>query len=269
MASIDLHAHILPGVDDGPRDLEGSLAFARAAVAAGTVELAATPHVNERRFIAPEDIAPRVAELQRELAQASIPLRLRTGGEIALNRLWDLTDAQLARLGLGGGPYLLLESPFAAHAADFDPVIHETRARGYDVLLAHPERSPGFQRDPGRLRQLVTAGVLVQVTAGALLGDFGERVRQFSLKLLGENLVHVIASDAHDHERRPPGIVEAVLAADRSVPGVALRADWYGRDVPAAILSGAPIPEAPPLPSATGATRLKRRLARALGATAA
>ncbi len=250
MRAIDLHAHILPGVDDGPANLEGSFALARAAVDAGTGQIVATPHINEDHFIEPEDIPPAVAHLNQQLADASINIVVRAGGEIALPRLLDLQESELAGLGLGGGPYLLLESPFALAAGQFEPLIYDVMSRGYRVLLAHPERSPTFQRAPERLWNLVEAGVLVQVTAGALTGAFGDRVRQFSFRLLREELVHVIASDAHDHIRRPPAITTAIRAAERAVPGIGERRAWLTEDVPAAILAGAPIPEAPRLPPA-------------------
>lgn len=269
MRTIDLHAHILPDVDDGPATLAGSLAFARAAVAAGTAEIAATPHVNERRFIEPEAIGPAVAAFQARLDAERIPLVLHTGAEIALPRLLDLDDRQLDLLRLGGGPYLLLECPLASVAGDFEPLLHDVHARGYGILLAHPERCPSFIRDPARLLRLVEAGALVQVTASALTGTYGERVRQFALRLMREDLVHVVASDAHDHRRRPPGVVEAIRATERTVPGVLARGDWYAREVPEAILAGDPVPEPPPLTGARGGRRLRHRLARALGATAA
>lgn len=261
MLAIDLHSHILPGVDDGPATLEGSFAMARAAVTAGTGQIVATPHVNKRSFIEPEAIRPAVAALNRALEARGIGLVVRSGAEIALLRLLDLGDEQLECMTLGGGPYLLLESPFRPLAGDIGTLIFGVQTRGFRVLLAHPERCPVFHRDPDALARLVDAGVLLQVTETAITGAFGDRVRQFALRLLREDLVHVIASDAHDHEHRPPGIGEAVRRAERSVPGIDARAHWLVHDVPAAILDGAPIPEAPRL-SAPRAGSWRRRLAR-------
>ena len=249
MRSIDLHSHILPGVDDGPAAIEGSLALARAAAAAGTATIVATPHVNEDRLIAPAHIPRAAAALDERIRAEGIELEVVPGGEIALRRLLDLTEEELASLGLGGGPYLLLESPFAGVADDFEAVIEDVLARGHRVLLAHPERCPTFQRDPGRLAPLVEAGVLVQLTAGALTGDFGSRVRASALELLRAELVHVIASDAHNDGMRPPGILDAVAEIEADMPGIGERADWMCREVPAAILAGDPIPEPAPLPA--------------------
>lgn len=252
MRSIDLHSHILPGVDDGPETIEGSLELARAAVAAGTELMVATPHVNESRFIAPADIPAAVAALARELDAAGIDLEVRPGGEIALPRLADLSEPELDGLGLGGGPYLLLETPFHSAAGEIEPAVLGALDRGRDVLLAHPERSAAFQREPARLARLVEAGVLVQVTAGALDGAFGPRARRAAVGFLREELVHVVASDAHNDDRRPPGAIAALAAIEDAVPGIEARAEWLCRDVPAAILAGDPIPEPAPLAPARG-----------------
>lgn len=259
MRSVDLHSHVLPGVDDGPATLEGSLALARAAETAGTAVLAATPHINDDRFIEPAAVPGAVADLNRHLAAAGIGIEVVQGGEIALPRVLDLGDADLAALALGGGPFLLLESPLAAVAGGFEALIYDVLGRGHAVLLAHPERCPAFQRDPARLMRLVEAGVLVQLTAGALMGAFGSRVREFSLSLLSDDVVHVVASDAHDAVRRPPGVAAAVGAAERDVPGITARATWLTEDAPAAILAGAPLPEPPALGPRARVGRWRRR----------
>ncbi|MDP9385838.1 MAG: hypothetical protein M3P50_11520 [Actinomycetota bacterium] len=259
MRSIDLHTHVLPAVDDGPATLEGSLELARAAEAAGTAVLAATPHVNDSRFIEPAAIPGAVDELNGHLHAAGIGVEVVAGGEIALPRVLDLSEAELAGLGLGGGPWVLLESPFAAVGA-FEALILEVHARGHPVLLAHPERCAAFQRDPARLERLVESGVRLQVTAGALTGAFGSKVREFSLRLLRGGLVHVIASDAHDAIRRPPGIAAAIEAAERAIPGVAARGPWLTEAVPAAMLAGQPLPEPPPLVEQPRSGRWRRRL---------
>jgi protein-tyrosine phosphatase len=258
--SVDLHSHVLPGVDDGPASLEGSLELARAAVATGTVEMVATPHIDDERRIEPREVASAVAAFNAQLEAEGLDLRVRTGGEIALPRILDLDDADLESLRLGGGPYVLLESPLAPVAGTFEPLIRHVRERGHRVLLAHPERCPAFQRTPARLAALVEEGVLVQITAGALKGAFGQHVREFSLELLRRDLVHVVASDAHDAHRRPPGTLAAVRGVERNLPGIAARALWLTAEVPAAILAGTAIPPALPLPKTS---RPWHRLARA------
>jgi protein-tyrosine phosphatase len=236
---IDLHSHILPGLDDGPRTLEGSLELARAAVAEGTATMLATPHVNDYADIGPEEVAAGLDVLRPALVEAGIPLEVLPGGEIAIWKLADLDAAALRALALGGGPYLLVESPFSPMAGEFEPPVLDLQAQGHRVLLAHPERCPAFQREPARLRRLVEAGVLVQVTAGSISGAFGASVKRFTAALLRDELVHVVASDAHDAVNRPPGLRAAFAALEQA------QAAWMTEAVPRAILDGAELPERP------------------------
>jgi protein-tyrosine phosphatase len=252
---IDLHSHILPAVDDGPRTLDGSLELARAAVADGTRTILATPHVNDDPRIGPELVAERLAELRPALAEAEIPLEVLPGGEIAIWRLVDLDDAALRALALGGGPYVLVESPFSPVVGDFEPMVLDLHARGHRVLLAHPERCPAFQRDPARLERLADAGVLVQITAGSMVGAFGSTVRRFTAGLLRDGLAHVVASDAHDAVKRPPGLTAGFAALERELPGIGEQQPWLTEAVPRAILDGTPLPARPPLPKPAGLLR--------------
>ena len=253
---IDLHSHILPGVDDGPRTLEGSLELARAAVADGTRTILATPHVNDDPGIDAERVAAGLELLRPALAEAEIPLEVLPGGEIAIWRLADLDDAALRGLALGGGPYLLVESPFSPVVGDFEPIVLDLLMRGHRVLLAHPERCPAFQRDPARLERLVDGGVLVQITAGSMAGAFGSTVRRFTAALLRDGLVHAVASDAHDAVKRPPGLSFGFTALEqRELPGIRAHQAWLTETAPRAILDGAPLPERPPLPRPGGLLR--------------
>ncbi len=258
---IDLHSHILPGLDDGPATLEGSLELARAAVAEGTRTILATPHVDGDFGIGPEAIAAALGELRAALAEAEIPLEVLAGGEIAIWRLVDLDDETLRELALGGGPYLLVESPFSPVGGDFEPLVLDLRRRGHRVLLAHPERCPVFQRDVSRLARLLAAGALAQITAGSMAGTFGSTVQRFTSTLLREGLVSVVASDAHDTRRRPPGLNAGFRALERELPGLSAQQPWMTEQVPAAILAGEPLPEKPPLPEPPpGLLRGLRRL---------
>jgi protein-tyrosine phosphatase len=254
-AVIDLHSHILPGLDDGPATLEGSLELARVAVAEGTRTILATPHINHDPSIDPERIAAGLAELRAALAEAEIPLEVLPGGEIAIWRLIDLDDDALRALALGGGPYLLVESPFSPVIGDFEPMVLDLHRRGHRVLLAHPERCPAFQKTPARLKSLVDAGALVQLTSGSMTGGFGSTVRRFTIAILREGYAHVIASDAHDTDRRPPGLRAGFPALERDLPGLGEQAEWFTQLVPRALLDGAPLPAQPPLPRPTGLLR--------------
>jgi protein-tyrosine phosphatase len=252
---IDLHSHILPGVDDGPPTLEGSLELARAAVAEGTRTILATPHINDDRSIDAARVAAGLEALRRELAAADIPLEVLPGGEIAMWRLGDLDDAALRTLALGGGPYLLVESPFSPAIGAFEPLVLDLLGRGHRVLLAHPERCPAFHRDPERLQRLVDAGVLVQITAGSMTGGFGSTVRRLTASMLRTGVVHVVASDAHDAVKRPPGLNDGFASLERELPGLAELQTWMTEQVPRAILDGTPFPERPPLPKEAGLLR--------------
>jgi protein-tyrosine phosphatase len=242
---IDLHAHLLPGLDDGPRDLEGALKMARAAVAAGTTTMAATPHIDHAMGVDPRGVRPAVAELREALAEAGIPLEVVPGGEVALTRLTELSDEDLEAVCLGDSRWILLECPLDPTGGPMEEATFSLQVRGFDVLLAHPERSPQFLRQPDRLRGLVDQGARTSVTASALGGTFGRTAQSVALRFLQEGLVHSLASDAHDHRRRPPEIAAGVAAAEQKLPGTARLATWLTEEVPGAIVAGASIP-APP-----------------------
>lgn len=244
---IDLHCHVLPGIDDGPPTLEGALALARAAAAAGTRTLVATPHVNWRYRNDAEEIAAQARLLGERLAREDIatadgtPLELRWGAEVALTAVAELPDGELERLRLGGGPWLLLEPPFAPLAPNIEGVLLRLADAGHRIVLAHPERCPAFHRDRALVERLVAAGMLTSVTAGSLTGDFGGEARDYALWLAREGLLHNVASDAHDALRRAPNTIAAALAA----AGLDELGPWLTEAVPAAILAGTEIPPRP------------------------
>lgn len=247
---IDLHCHLLPGVDDGPATTAEAVALARGMAQAGVRTAVATPHVSADHPNGPERIAVAAAALATALAREGVDLDVRVGAEIELGCLARLDDGALAALGLGGGPALLVECPYGPLPPGLDEVLRDLRERGHQPVLAHPERSPGFQRDPKRLAAAVRAGALCSITAGSLAGRFGRTVRASALGMLREGLVHDVASDAHDLRRRPPGLREEIAAAEDRLPGVAALTEWLTEIAPAAILAGAPPPSRPALPRA-------------------
>lgn len=259
---IDLHTHVLPGIDDGPASVEASLELARAAAAAGTTTMVATPHIAWDLPNTSRTVADGVAALQPRLDEAGIPIRLRTGGEVVITRALDLDDAELAALRLGGGEWLLAESPLSPAASGFENLLHQLAGRGHRVVLAHPERAPALQRDPEILQRLVDAGMLSSITAGSLRGAFGSTVKRFAFDLLERDLVHNVASDAHDARRRRPGIADAFAAAEEELPGIGERERWMTVDVPRAVLDGGPIPPAPGSPPRRRRRGLFRRARR-------
>ena len=212
--------------------------MAEVAVAAGTRTIVATPHVNLVYDVSPEEIEVAVAELNVELARREIGLNVLAGAEVAHWRLADLDDATLARLRLGDGPYLLVECPITSVLGPFEDLAFGLQVRGFGIVLAHPERSLSFQKDPGLVARLVRSGMLTSVTAASLAGQFGRPVTKFADQLFRDGLVHGLASDAHDHQGRPPDMLDAFLRAERRLPGLRAQADWLTRTAPAAILAG-------------------------------
>jgi protein-tyrosine phosphatase len=248
---IDLHCHVLAGIDDGPATIDGSLALARVAAAEGIATLVATPHVNSRFANRAASIRALSDELDARLRAEGIGVAVLPGAEIAISAVSETDPDELARLGLGGGEYLLLEPPYTPVVAGVDAIVHSVLRRGHRVVLAHPERCPGFRRNPAMLVELVRGGVLTSVTASSLVGRFGSEVRRFALLLLERGLAHNVTSDAHDHENRPPGIAGPLRAI-----GAQGLEDWLVRAVPEAVLAGR---EPPPRPAVSFEAPGRRR----------
>ena len=252
---IDLHCHLLPGVDDGPATLEESVAMARAAATAGTSTIVATPHIRGDYPLEPSELEPRAEALRQALHQAGVRLRVLTAGEVAISKLHDLADADLQKLRLGEGSYMLVESPYTDVGDLLETALFYLQLRGFTPLLAHPERAPAFQANPDRLAALVERGMLCSITAASMRGAFGRAVQAFARRLLESRLVHDVSSDAHDSRRRPPDLIAGFEALGGRFPS---QADWYTRISPAAILAG----EHPGAPPAVGTSVLRRLLRR-------
>jgi protein-tyrosine phosphatase len=238
---IDLHTHILPGLDDGPADLEGSLAIAREAEAGGIEALAATPHVRDDYPTTAETMLRALSRLRRALGEARIAVEVLPGAEVAFDRLRVLELDDLSRYGLGGSPnHVLVEMPVFTWPLDAEAQVRRLRAGGLTPVLAHPERNALVQDSAERLAELVRAGCLVQVTSASLLGGFGAKVEATARKLIGAELVHLLASDTHGAGGRGTALPQA--AAELGDPALAA---WLTRDVPAAIIAGAACPPRP------------------------
>jgi protein-tyrosine phosphatase len=256
---IDLHCHVLPGVDDGPATVEGAIALARMARADGITTIAATPHVDwSHPELDAAGIRAAVRALQERLDAAGVDVRIVSGAEVAGVRAVELDDAELRNLTLGGGRWLLLECPLSATLTPgFTGVARALARRGHRLLLAHPERSPAFLRAPALLDELVAEGMLAQVTAGALRGQFGRSARELGLRLIERGTAHVVASDGHG-EHRP-----ARIAGELSGAGIdPALATWLACDVPAALLAGEKLPARPEVAARAPRGRLLRLVGR-------
>lgn len=256
---IDLHFHILPGMDDGPTSLEEATDLARAAVAAGSTTVVATPHVSERY---PDTtglgVANAVLMLRRALAAEEITLDVRRGAEVALSSAMALPDAELGRLRFGKGPWLLVECPSTGHVPGLEASLHALAARGFRLLIAHPERIEHFRDDRAVLPRLVSSGMLCQVTAGALTGRFGTAVEAFARRLAADGLVHVVSSDAHSTDGRPPSVLPELRQAGVTEEGI----EFLTHQAPEALLAGRSIPMPPTLLAPGKRPRRLRRTAR-------
>lgn len=206
---IDLHCHLLPAIDDGPRDEQESVALARALVADGVTTVAATPHRTPQLATPPFELEARLAGLRSLLQAEQIPLTVISGSEVAVDALLDLDEAAISALRLGGTGPLLVELPQRELPGDPSWIVTDLLQRGIPVLLAHPERIPLLQQQPARLQELIAAGARTQLTAGSLLGRYGRTAQQMSIAMLDAGLVDVLASDAHHAELRPPELTAA------------------------------------------------------------
>ena len=239
---IDLHSHLLPGLDDGPDTMDQSVAMARAAWQAGTLAMVCTPHMMQRFPTAPAAVHAGVAALREQLRTADIPLELHGGGEISLDHLHTMSDDDLAMACLGHGRWLLIEFPFRGWPLGLPDALRDLEIRGFRVILAHPERAEAVQHTPDRLRDIIGRGALVQVTADSFTGENGPAAQRAALALLAAGAAHFIASDAHSAGPwRPPGIEEGLEAAARAlrIEQEALR--WMVEDGPASVVEGRPV----------------------------
>jgi protein-tyrosine phosphatase len=234
---IDLHSHVLPGIDDGARDVAGSIEVLRAAVADGVSTIAATPHVRDDWPTRPEQMQTGLAAVQGLVDG----IEVLPGGELDLRFAAALDDETLAAFGLGGNPrLLLLETPWSGWPLDMEELVFSFSVRGFRILLAHPERNPDVQERPETVRPLVDAGVLMQITAVSLTGEFGKRAREAARALLANDCAHVLASDAHAPTVRGTRLSAAVQTLGDDALG-----RWLTHDVPAALLAGDPLPPRP------------------------
>jgi protein-tyrosine phosphatase len=252
---IDLHCHLVSGIDDGPATGAEAVALGEALVAAGVTRVVATPHVGPNYPNDAERIHAAWLELVGALARARVPLEVLTGAELDLLHAQGLDDEELGRLALGPDGPLLVECPFSAVMPQFEQLVARLHDMGHRVLLAHPERSPVFLREPELLRRLVAGGAMASLTGSSFAGRFGRTAQRYAAWAVDEGLAHDVSSDAHDTVRRPPVLAEALEQA-----GYGWTAGWLTRDAPAAILAGAELPPRPVAPASGSWARLRRTL---------
>ena len=214
---IDLHCHILPGLDDGATDLSVSTDMAKAFVADGVLVVACTPHILPGLYHnSGPQIRQATAQLQQHLDREGIPLRLVTGADnhIIPNFVTELRSGHL--LSLADTRYVLVEPPHHVAPPRLEELFFSLLVAGYVPILTHPERLTWIQSHYQVIQRLVHAGIWMQVTAGSLTGAFGRNARYWAERMLDEGCVHILATDAHDVNRRPPNLSQGrELAAKR------------------------------------------------------
>jgi len=246
---IDLHSHILPGIDDGATSLEVSLEMARMAVADGVHTMACTPHIYPGLYMNDaQGIARARQQLQIELEREGVELKLVDGADVHLvpGLVEGLRGGGIPTLN--GSRYVLLEPSHHVRPPRLEETVFDLVVSGYTPMITHPERLTWIEDHHEVFGRLVRQGAWLQVTGGALSGQFGKRAQYWGERLLGEGLVHILASDAHTTGRRSPGLSKARAVAERLM-GVD-EARRLVLDRPQAILSDLPPSQVPPPPEA-------------------
>jgi len=195
---VDIHNHILPGLDDGAATEEQSLMLIESAAANGIKHIIATPHQNETYKNKSSVVYGRVNEMNALLLEKGIPVTLYAGMEILLNE--GILDNSLLTLA-NSGKYVLIELPNNHFPPYLFDVLYKLQLKGLVPIIAHPEKNPVLMKKRDKVLEIVARGALLQITAGSVLGKNGRKVKAFSKQLLKEQLVHFIASDAHSRQR--------------------------------------------------------------------
>lgn len=261
---IDLHCHLLPGVDDGAPDLAVSLAMARCAVADGIRVMACTPHIYPGLYENNRDaIIAAVNALQEELHRAAIPLTLSYGADthLAPDLVAGLRAGRIPTLN--GTRYFLLEPPHHVAPPRFEESVFQLMAAGYVPVVTHPERLSWIESHYPIFGRLAHAGAWMQITSGSLTGRFGKRPKYWGERMLDEGLVHILATDSHHIDRRPPKLAEGRDAAaarvgdDEAIRLVETRPRGILADAPPDTLR---VPRPAPAPTTADRGGLLRRL---------
>lgn len=240
---IDIHCHILPEVDDGPKSWDIAVEMCRMAAADGITHTVATPHANDRYTYDRQYLADLLRQLQEKIApETDLQLSLGCDFHLSFENLERVLD-QPHTYTIGDTNYLLIELSNFSVPTQLSQCFTQLADRELVPILTHPERNPILQQNPQRVLEWVEQGCLVQVTASALTGFWGERPEIIARWLLDRSAVHILASDAHDTRRRIPNISAGRAVAEKIVG--AEYAEAMVEENPGAIVKGMPIPFAP------------------------
>jgi protein-tyrosine phosphatase len=247
MDMIDIHCHILPGVDDGAADLSTALAMARMAVEDGVRTIVCTPHIMPGVYDnRPADIRAAVKRFAEACGEAGLSLQLLAGSDAHIRPDFVAALNTDRVQTIGGGRYVLFEPPHTVAPPRLEESLFDISVSGWVPILTHPERFAWMEERYDILPGLVEAGVLMQVTAGSLVGVFGEGPRRLAERMLEDGLVHVVASDGHNTRRRNPRLAAAYERCRE------LMGDEEARHLvatrPAVVVADEPVAAMPPLP---------------------
>jgi protein-tyrosine phosphatase len=232
---IDLHCHVLPGLDDGPSDLADAIAMARQAQASGVTQICATPHIRHDHDVNIYELPDHLGLLSDALRGDGCPVQVLPGGEVAETIVEHLTDDELHAVSLGAtGHWILLEPAPGPLSDSLDATVRRLDRRGFRSLVAHPERHLSHDLIE-RLVTLVGDGALVQVTAATL----AEHPASIGMRMLAEaGVIHVLGSDSHSARAGRPVDLSAGIAALADIPAMRPHLDWVAHEAPEAIVAG-------------------------------
>ncbi len=222
---IDLHCHLLPGIDDGAPDLETALELARMAVAEGITHVVCTPHIHPGRYDnTPQTIAAALSQFTAGLRNAGIPLQVAAAAEVRFDMeiMLGVANGSVPFLGeWQGRKVLLLEFPHGELPFGAERLTKWLLQHNILPMIAHPERNKAVMRQPSRLKPFIEQGCLLQVTASSVAGHFGDAAQEVAHALLAEKQVTILASDAHNIKHRPPALRDGMQHAARIVGDLA------------------------------------------------
>jgi len=229
---VDIHSHVLYGLDDGAKTVEDSVAMLEYAAAAGTSDIVATPHANAQFAFDPELVDARIAELG---PQVSVRIHRGCDFHLQVDNIQDAI-AHPDKYTVNRKSYLLVEFPDLGIFPNSDQILLQLLDAGLVPIITHPERNDAIQRRLDEVARWVESGCYVQVTAGSFTGVFGRRARVCADELVRRGLTHFVASDAHDCNHRPPSLAEAYQYLAGKWDEAAIRPMFV--DNPAAVLTG-------------------------------
>lgn len=233
---IDIHCHILPGIDDGPKDIRESVAMARIAAEDGIKKIVATPHLKTDIY-PPTEITDRVVQLNERVAKEGIDIEILPGADVSV-----LLDPSLLKAYcINKTDYILVEFPHTHLPSNSLDLLFNFSVNGFVPIITHPERNISIMQNPELLFQLLDANALVQITASSIAGGFGPEIQECSLYLLKKGVVDIIATDAHSSEWRRPNLTKGLDVAERIIgKEKALQLVTIN---PGAVIAGEPIDE--------------------------